>query len=69
MLKFLPRIGSVILKNADVLEARIAFEILDTMRRQQQELLGLRIVCVPNCRSCRGFSTSTSCAPTGDMRS
>ena len=47
MLKFLSGIGSVILEDADVLEARIALQVLNAMRRQQQELLDLGIARVP----------------------
>ena len=47
MLEFLPGIDSVILEDADVLEARIALEVLNALRRQQQELLDLGVAGVP----------------------
>ena len=69
MLKLLPRAASVILEDADILEAPVAFKILNALRGQQQELLNLGSLAFHRCRSCLGFSTSTSCAPTGRIRS
>ena len=69
MLEFLSRISTEILKDADVFEARIPFQILNTMRDQQKELSISASLAFHNCRSCRTFSINTSCAPTDDMRS
>src|SRR4051812_40967698 len=47
MLEFLSRVPPIILKDADVLEARITFQILNAMPRQQQELFDLSIAGIP----------------------
>jgi hypothetical protein len=47
MLKFLPCIATVILEDADVLETRVALQILNALRRQQQELSDLRVARSP----------------------
>ena len=47
MLEFLAGIGSVILEDAYILEARVALQILDAMRRQQQKLFDFGVACSP----------------------
>ena len=47
MLEFLSRIPTEILKDADVFEARITFQILNAMRCQQKKLLDLGIARIP----------------------
>src|SRR6266849_6635869 len=47
MLEFLAGVGSMGFEDADVLETRIAFQILDAMRDQQQELFQFSIACGP----------------------
>jgi len=39
MFEFLARVGAVILEDADVLDAGVALEILDTLRGETEELL------------------------------
>ena len=47
MLEFLSRSHTVILEDADVLEARILLQILNALGRQQQKLLDLGIARIP----------------------
>src|SRR5437588_6040900 len=47
MFEFLPSTGSVILEDADVLEASIPFQILNSVGDQQQELFDFGVAGVP----------------------
>ena len=47
VLELLSRADAVILKDADVLEASIAFQILNALRCQQKKLFNLGITCLP----------------------
>src|ERR1700685_1129769 len=47
MLELLARAISVILEDADVLEAAVTFKILDALCCEQQKLLELEVACIP----------------------
>src|SRR5437764_11131915 len=47
VLELLSRAGAVILEHADVAEAGIALEVLDALRREQQKLLNLAVIGLP----------------------
>src|SRR3974390_2012335 len=47
MVEFLTGVGPVIFENADVLEAAVPLQILDTESRQAQELLDLVVIGIP----------------------
>ena|SRR3984957_16418158 len=47
MLELLPGAGSMILEDADILEASVALEILNALCGQEQELFEFAVACVP----------------------
>ena len=47
MLEFLAGIAAVIFEDADVLEARVAFQILNALRGQQQKLFDFSVAGIP----------------------
>ena len=55
MLELLSGAGSVILEDADVLEAPIALQVLNALRGQQQELFDLGVAGVPQLAVMRGI--------------
>ncbi len=65
MLELLPGTAAVVLEDADILEAPVTLQVLNALRRQQQELADFWSLAFQRCPSWRGFSISTSCAPTG----
>ena len=69
MLEFLAGIDSVILEDADVLEAGIAFQVLNAVRDQQQELLDLSIARVPQLPVVLGILDQHLVRAHRDMRS
>jgi hypothetical protein len=47
MLELLPGVASVILENADVLQARVALKVLDALRGQPEKLLDFVVAGIP----------------------